>query len=125
MTEINNPDLPPETAAVEENVGEPELRGRYVKGTYSKAGTLTGRHSEDTEGQYTEGNYGEAGEQGNLPEPLGTQAGEVGRYVRGSYGDAGAAPARTAATEIGQYAKGDYGTEGTVGPLREAKADPE
>jgi len=100
---------------------EQELRGRYVKGTYGKAGVQRGRHAEDEEGQYVQGDYGAAGREGGLPEPLGDQAKESGRYVAADYGEAGTASGRTAGSEIGQYATGNYGAGGTVDPLREAK----
>jgi hypothetical protein len=90
---------------------EPELRGRYVEGSYGKAGREGGRHADDEEGQYVEGDYGAVGSEGGLPEPLGDKAKEAGRYVKADYGDAGEVPGRTAESEIGRYSKGDYGTD--------------
>ena len=120
MTDRIDSEVPADQAATEKKPGEPELRGRYVEGSYGKAGVQSGRHSEDEEGQYIEGDYGAAGTEGGLPEPLGDQAKESGRYVAADYGDAGTAPGRTAGSEIGQYAEGDYGADGTVDPLRKA-----
>jgi hypothetical protein len=120
MTDHNDSELPADQAPTEEKPEERELRGRYVEGTYGKAGVQRGRRAEDEEGQYIQGDYGAAGTEGGLPEPLGDRAKESGRYVAADYGDAGAAPGRTAGSEIGQYTAGDYGAEGTVDPLRKA-----
>lgn len=120
MTDRSDSELPADQAATEMKPEERELRGRYVEGTYGKAGVQSGRHAEDEEGQYIEGDYGAAGREGGLPEPLGDQAKESGRYVAADYGDAGTVPGRTAGSEIGQYAEGDYGADGTVDPLRKA-----
>lgn len=116
-------DEPTEATGNGEKPEAPELRGRYVKGNYGKAGTQAGRHSDDEEGQFTEGDYGAAGSEGGLPEPLGTKAEESGRYVQADYGDAGATPGRSAESEVGQYSEGDYGTDGTVAPVRKAGPD--
>jgi hypothetical protein len=118
MTDNNEFEVPARQAGGGEKEEEPELRGRYVKGSYGKAGALRGRHSDDEEGQYAEGDYGEAGSEGGLPEPLGDKARESGRYVRADYGDAGTLPGRTAASEVGRYPEGDYGTDGKVDPVR-------
>ena len=120
MTDRRDSELPADQAATEKKPEERELRGRYVEGSYGKAGLQGGRHAEDEEGQYIGGDYGEAGKEGGLPEPLGDRAEESGRYVAGDYGGAGSAPGRTAGSEIGQYAEGDYGADGTVDPLRKA-----
>lgn len=101
----------------------PELRGRYVEGSYGKAGKESGRHIDDEEGQYTEGDYGAVGSEGGLPEPLGDKAKEAGRYEKADYGDAGAVPGRTAESEIGRYSEGDYGADGKVDPVRKARTD--
>ncbi|SDL73510.1 hypothetical protein SAMN04487916_113117 [Arthrobacter sp. ov407] len=122
MTDRRDSELPADKPATEEKPEERELRGRYVEGSYGKAGVQRGRHAEDEEGQYIGGDFGAAGSEGGLPEPLGGRAKESGRYVAGDYGDAGPAPGRTAGSEIGQYAEGDYGADGTVDPLRRAEA---
>ena len=123
MTDRSDSEVPADQAGTEKKPGEPELRGRYVEGSYGKAGVQSGRHAEDEEGQYIEGDYGAAGSEGGLPEPLGDQAKESGRYVAADYGDAGTAPGRTAGSEIGQYPEGDYGADGTVDPVRKAGTD--
>ena len=120
MTDRSDSELPADQAPTEMKPEERELRGRYVEGTYGKAGVQSGRHLEDEEGQYIQGDYGAAGREGGLPEPLGDQAKESGRYVAADYGGAGTVPGRTAGSEIGQYAEGDYGADGTVDPLRKA-----
>ena len=120
MTDRSDSESPAGQAPTGKKPEERELRGRYVEGSYGKAGVQRGRRAEDEEGQYIEGDYGAAGREGGLPEPLGEKAKESGRYVRADYGDAGAVPGRSAGSEIGQYAEGDYGADGTVGPLREA-----
>ena len=123
MTDRSDSEVPADQAGTEKKPGEPELRGRYVEGSYGKAGVQSGRHAEDEEGQYIEGDYGAAGSEGGLPEPSGDQAKESGRYVTADYGDAGTAPGRTAGSEIGQYPEGDYGADGTVDPVRKAGTD--
>jgi hypothetical protein len=123
MTDRSESEVPADQAATEKKPGGPELRGRYVEGSYGKAGVQGSRHAEDEEGQYIEGDYGAAGSEGGLPEPLGDQAKESGRYVAADYGDAGTAPGRTAGSEIGQYTEGDYGADGTVDPVRRAGTD--
>lgn len=120
MTDRSDSESPAGQAPTGKKPEERELRGRYVEGSYGKAGVQRGRRAEDEEGQYIEGDYGAAGREGGLPEPLGEKVKESGRYVRADYGDAGAVPGRSAGSEIGQYAEGDYGADGTVGPLREA-----
>ncbi len=102
---------------------EAEVRGRYVEGSYGKAGVEPGRLAEDEEGRFVEGDYGKAGTEGGRPEPLGSHATESGRYIEADYGDAGSVPPRTAESEIGQYAEGDYGEGGTVDPKRKPEAD--
>ena len=109
MTDRSDSEMPADQPPTEEKPEERELRGRYVEGTYGKAGVQRGRRAEDEEGQYIQGDYGAAGSEGGLPEPLGDRAKESGRYVAADYGDAGAAPGRTAGSEIGQYTEGDYG----------------
>ena len=121
MTDRSDSELPADQAPTEKKPEERELRGRYVEGTYGKAGVQRGRRAEDEEGQYIQGDYGAAGSEGGLPEPLGDRAKESGRYVAADYGDAGTAPGRTAGSEIGQYTAGDYGADGTVDPLRKAR----
>jgi hypothetical protein len=121
MTDRSDSELPADQAPADRKPEDQELRGRYVEGTYGKAGVQRGRHAEDEEGQYVQGDYGAAGREGGLPEPLGEHAKDSGRYVAADYGSAGTAPGRTAGSEIGQYAAGDYGTGGTVDALREAK----
>lgn len=121
MTDRNDSEMPADQPPTEEKPEERELRGRYVEGTYGKAGVQRGRRAEDEEGQYIQGDYGAAGSEGGLPEPLGDRAKDSGRYVAADYGGAGTAPGRTAGSEIGQYAEGDYGAEGTVDPLRKAR----
>jgi hypothetical protein len=121
MTDRSDSELPADQPPTEVKPEEQELRGRYVEGTYGKAGVQRGRHAEDEEGQYIQGDYGAAGREGGLPEPLGDQAKESGRYVAADYGKAGTAPGRSAGSEIGQYAEGDYGADGTVDPLRKAR----
>ncbi|MET3923499.1 hypothetical protein [Arthrobacter sp. UYEF20] len=123
MTDSSKFEEPTEDAGGGEKHEEPELRGRYVEGSYGKAGTQGGRHADDEEGQYIEGDYGAAGSEGGLPEPLGDKAKESGRYVKGDVGDAGMVPGRTAESEIGQYSEGDYGKGGTVDPKRKAGTD--
>ena len=120
MTDRNDSELPADQAPTEVKPEDRELRGRYVEGTYGKAGVQRGRHAEDEEGQYIQGDYGAAGTEGGLPEPLGDQAKESGRYVGADYGDAGSVPGRTSGSEVGQYAEGDYGAVGTVDPVRKA-----
>ncbi len=104
---------------------ERELRGRYVKGDFGKAGAQRGRHAEDEEGQYVAGDYDGAGAQGGLPEPLGDRTVGGGRYVKADYGEAGPVPGRTAASETGRYPEGDYGKGGAVGPTRKPRSDPD
>ncbi len=55
------------TPTADETPEERELRGRYVKGDFGKAGAQRGRHAEDEEGQYVEGDYGGAGAEAGLP----------------------------------------------------------
>jgi hypothetical protein len=106
------------TPAPEEVPEKRDLRGRYVKGNFGKAGAQRGRHAEDDEGQYIEGDYGAAGSEGGLPEPLGDRTVGSGRYVKADYGEAGETTGRTARSETGRYPKGDYGKTGTVDPTR-------
>lgn len=108
----------PNAAGPEHTPEKPDLRGRYVKGNFGKAGAQRGRHAEDEEGQYTAGNYGGAGSEGGLPEPLGDKTVGSGRYVKADYGEAGETTGRTAQSETGRYPKGDYGKTGTVHPTR-------
>jgi len=108
----------PNAAGPEHTPEESDLRGRYVKGNFGKAGAQRGRHAEDEEGQYTAGNYGGAGSEGGLPEPLGDKTVGSGRYVKADYGEAGETTSRTAQSETGRYPKGDYGKTGTVDPTR-------
>lgn len=115
---MNNNGSIENTPAPDETPEEPDLRGRYVKGDFGKAGAQRGRHTEDDEGQYVEGDYGPAGSEGGLPEPLGDRTVGGGRYVKADYGEAGETPGRTAASETGRYPKGDYGKGGTVDPTR-------
>jgi hypothetical protein len=122
MTENSSfEDVPDETGSAQKPE-EPDLRGRYVEGNFGKAGTQSGRHTDDEEGQYIEGDYGVAGSEGGLPEPLGNKARESGRYVEADYGVAGSTPGRTAESEIGRYSEGNYGTDGTVDPARKPRA---
>jgi hypothetical protein len=116
---------PTDETSGEEEPEESELRGRYVKGDYGRAGTERGRHTDDEEGQYTQGDFGEAGREGGLPEPLGSKAKEAGRFVKGDYNGAGVAGGRTAESEIGRYTEGDYGSDGIVDPTRKAATRPE
>lgn len=95
-----------------------EVRGRYVKGSYGKAGTERGRLATDEEGRFVEGDYGKAGTEPGRSESLGNLAGESGRFVEADYGQAGVVPPRTGDSEVGQYAEGDYGDVGTVDPKR-------
>lgn len=104
---------------------ERELRGRYVKGDFGKAGAQRGRHAEDEEGQYVEGDYGGAGAEGGLPEPLGDRTVGAGRYVKADYGEAGPVPGRSAASETGRYPEGDYGKGGSVEPTRKPGGTPD
>jgi len=108
----------PNAAGPEHTPEESDLRGRYVKGNFGKAGAQRGRHAEDEEGQYIAGNYGGAGSEGGLPEPLGDKTVGSGRYVKADYGEAGETTGRTAQSETGRYPKGDYGKTGTVDPTR-------
>jgi hypothetical protein len=121
MTDSSSVEKPEEGR--EEEPQEPELRGRYVQGSYGKAGREAGRHAGDEEGQYIGGDYGAGGSEGGLPEPLGDKAKESGRYVKADYGDAGAVPGRSADSEIGRYSAGDYGADGKVDPVRKARTD--
>jgi len=106
------------TPTADQTPEERELRGRYVKGDFGKAGAQRGRHAEDEEGQYIEGDYGGAGTEGGLPEPLGDRTVGAGRYVKADYGGAGPVPGRSAASETGRYPEGDYGKGGNVEPTR-------
>ncbi|SDK93674.1 hypothetical protein [Arthrobacter sp. ok362] len=115
----------PDNGGADKTPEEPDLRGRYVKGNFGKAGAQPGRHADDEEGQYIGGDYGAAGSEGGLPEPLGDKARESGRYVKGDYGDAGATEGRTAESEIGGYPEGNYGEGGRVNPVRKSGTDAE
>ena len=132
-TGVPGPGLPGEGAGISEDTGgiggedavrpeEGQVRGRYVEGSYGKAGHERGRLASDEEGRFVEGDYGKAGAEGGRPEQLGNQAGESGRFVEADYGDAGTVPPRTAESEVGQYAEGDYGEAGTVDPKRKPGA---
>jgi len=113
------------TPTPDETPEERELRGRYVKGDFGKAGAQRGRQAEDEEGQYVEGDYGGAGAEGGLPEPLGDRTVGAGRYVKADYGEAGPVPGRSAASETGRYPKGDYGKGGNVEPTRKPGGEPD
>ena len=95
-----------------------EVRGRYVEGSYGKAGVERGRLATDEEGRFVEGDYGKAGTEPGRPESQGNLAGESGRFVEADYGRAGMVPPRTGDSEVGQYAEGDYGDVGKVDPKR-------
>ena len=84
---------------------EQESRGRYVEGSYGKAGT-EGEHKVGyPEGRYVEGDYGRAGTEEAVAE-----AGS-GRFVEADYGTAGDVPGRAAEDPKGQYVQTDPGEE--------------
>jgi hypothetical protein len=85
-----------------------EDHGRYVEGSYGKAGKEGGHVAHTPEGQYTEGDYGESGEAGAHGDRT------AGRFVEADYGDAGKVPGRKGTDAIGQYEEGDYGETGQV-----------
>ncbi|MDJ0355757.1 hypothetical protein [Paenarthrobacter sp. PH39-S1] len=114
-----DPSVVPDDGAVVPNGGED--RGRYVKGSYGKAGSEPGHRAGSGEGHYVEGDYGKAGSEGGAEEPGAAE--ETGRFVEADYGEAGAVPPRTGEFEVGQYAEGDYGTGGTVEPRNRSAKD--
>ncbi len=120
MTDKKETPRNPEQPNGGENADDPEIRGRYVEGSYGAAGTKGGRHAHDEEGQYTEGNYGEGGSEGGVAEPGAPGEEEAGRFVEADYGAAGKTTGRTPEAEIGQYPEGDYGKDGRVEPQRKA-----
>ncbi|MDQ2743441.1 MAG: hypothetical protein M3Z66_14270 [Chloroflexota bacterium] len=90
-------------------------RGRYVEGSYGKAGREGGHRRGAGEGQYIEGEYGNAGTESAGKTGQGEDA-QTGRFVEADYGSAGNVAPRSGEHRAGQYAKGDYGSGGRVEP---------
>ncbi len=120
MTDNGKPAEDAERAAAD-HPDDPEIKGRYIEGSYGAAGTKSGRHARDEEGQYTEGDYGETGIEGGVPAASDDDEEEAGRFIEADYGVAGTVHGRSPKSEIGRYPEGDYGKDGTAGPQRAAK----
>lgn len=84
---------------------EQEDRGRYVEGSYGKAGSEKGHKAEETEGRYVEGDYGRAGEEEATPKT------DSGRFVEADYGSAGDVPGHAAHDPKGRYVQKDQRKE--------------
>ncbi len=125
MTDNGKPAEDADERAAADHPDDPEIKGRYIEGSYGAAGTHSGRHARDEEGQYTEGNYGETGTEGGVPALSDDDAEEAGRFIEADYGAAGSVHGRSPKSEIGRYAEGDYGKDGTAGPQRAAKTNAE
>ncbi|MBG0738500.1 hypothetical protein IV500_03545 [Paeniglutamicibacter antarcticus] len=110
--------LPDSAAGQERGEGpaeDDEDRGRYVEGSYGKAGREAGHRRGAGEGQYIEGEYGKAGSESARKTGQGEET-QTGRFTEADYGSAGNVAPRSGEHGAGQYAKGDYGSGGTVKP---------
>lgn len=89
---------------------QPEDRGRYVEGSYGKAGVELGHVAGSEEGSYVEGDYGDAGTEDAKSD------GAAGRMVEADYGSAGEVPGHADNDPKGEYITGDYGDAESTHP---------